>query len=321
MTGYLLGDTPISSTTSLCLLPKSADELVPPALAVSRARRPVRPRAVREWRHQWRDESGRVVMGLARNRAGYLLRFPRTCDFHISQDAGRIGVCPHRPAEAGTLEHLLADQVLPRCLGHQGQLVVHAAGVAFGQDIAVFVGESGRGKSTLAGMYLRAGRTVLSDDCLVLRPTTAAVWAVPTYPSLRLRKDTVDALFPDGQPGAVLSSYSDKRRFVVPQAAPHASDRGVAAIYFLGDAGAAGPKATIEPLAPATACIRLMEQSFQLDVLARDSVARLLKAASEVVARVPSFTLTYPRDFGRVEELTTHIERHLAGIAGPAHQP
>jgi hypothetical protein len=198
---------------------------------------------------------------------------------------------------------------------------VHAAGVALGQDIAVFVGESGRGKSTLAGLFLRAGRTVLSDDCLVLQPTLATVRALATYPSLRLRQDSVDALFPGDQSGAFLPSYSDKRRFTVPANAHEAARHGVAVLYFLGNAGGTESEFLFEPLAPATACIRLLEQSFQLDVHARDCVARLLKSASEVVARVPAFTLTYPRNFGRIAELSTHIERHFAGIAGPAPQP
>lgn len=260
-------------------------------------------------------------MGLARNRTGYLLRIPRACDFDISQDAGRIRVRPHRPVAPATLEHLLADQVLPRCLGHRGQLVVHAAGVALGQDIAVFVGESGRGKSTLAGLFLRAGRTVLSDDCLVLQPTPATVRALATYPSLRLRQDSVDALFPGDQSGAFLPSYSDKRRFAMPDNEQEAPQHGVAALYFLGDVGGTESEVLIEPLAPATACIRLLEQSFQLDLHARDAVARLLKSAGEVVVRVPAFMLRFPRDFGRVADLAASVERHFAGVAGRTPRP
>ena len=91
--------------------------------------------------------------GLAVTRSGYLLRFPRQCDFVVSADATRIDTRPHRQVAPEILEHLLADQVLPRCLAQRGELVAHAAGIAFGRDIALFVGESGRGKSTLAGLF------------------------------------------------------------------------------------------------------------------------------------------------------------------------
>jgi hypothetical protein len=214
------------------------------------------------------------------------------------------------------LEHLLADQVLPRCLAQRGELVVHAAGIALGPDIALFVGESGRGKSTLAGLFFRAGRTLLSDDCLILRPTPVAVLAIPTYPSLRLRPDSADALFPGDIARAPLPSYSDKPRFSIPDVSRQAAAGRVAAVYFLGDADAGRADVRIAPMARATACIRLMEQSFQLDILDRKAVQRLLGLAGEVVARVPVFTLDYPRDFDRAAELVAGIERHLAGVAG-----
>jgi hypothetical protein len=58
-----------------------------------------------------------------------------------------------------------------------------------------------------------------------------------------------------------------------------------------------------------------MEQSFQLDILDRAAVQRLLGLAGEVVARVPTYTLDYPRDYGRAAELLAGIERHFAGVA------
>jgi len=316
MATYLLGDMPITSALTLSLLRPGPAGPTAPVLTVTRVPRPMRPRAVRAWRHQWQDDAKRTVIGLARTRSGYLLRFPRQCDFEISGDAGRIEARPHRRVAPEFLEHLLTDQVLPRCLAQRGELVVHAAGIALGPDIALFVGESGRGKSTLAGLFFRAGRAILSDDCLMLRPTPEAVRAVPTYPSLRLRPDSVEALFPGDTALAPLASYSDKPRFSIPDVSRQAAGGRVAAVYFLGDADAERTDVRIAPMAHATACIRLMEQCFQLDILDREAVQRLLGLAGEVVARVPTFTLDYPRDFGRAAELVAGIERHFAGVAG-----
>jgi hypothetical protein len=72
----------------------------------------------------------------------------------------------------------------------------------------------------------------------MLRPTPEAVRAVPTYPSLRLRPDSVDALFPGDTALAPLYSYSDKPRFSVPDVSRQAAGGRVAAVYFLGDADA-----------------------------------------------------------------------------------
>jgi hypothetical protein len=316
MTDYLLGDLPIASAPPLSLLRVRRAGPIAPILTVTRVPRPMRPRSVCAWRHQWQDDAKRTVISLTLTLSGYLLRFPRQCDFAISADAGRIDARPHRRLAPELLEHLLADQVLPRCLAQRGELVVHSAGIALGPDIALFVGESGRGKSTLAGLFFRTGRTLLSDDCLMLRPTPEAVRAVPMYPGLRLRPDSLEALFPGDAALAPLPSYSDKPRFSIPDVSREAAAGRVAAVYFLGDADAERADIRIAPIARATACIRLMEQCFQLDILDRDAVKRLLGLAGEVVARVPTFTLDYPRDFGRAAELVAGIERHFAGVAG-----
>jgi hypothetical protein len=316
MADYLLGDMPITSAPQLSLLRPRRSGPIAATLTVTRVPRPRRPRAVRAWHHQWQDDAKRAVISLARTRSGYLLRFPRQCDFAISSDAGRIEPVPHRRVAPEFLGHLLADQVLPRCLAQRGELVVHAAGIALGPDIALFVGESGRGKSTLAGLLFRSGRTLLSDDCLILRPTREAVRAVPTYPSLRLRPDSADALFPGDSARAPRPACPDKSRFSVPDVSREASAGRVAAVYFLGDADAGCADVRVTPMARAAACIRLMEQSFQLDVLDGEAVGRLLGLAGQVLARVPAFTLDYPRDFSRAAALAGGIERHFAGVAG-----
>ena len=316
MAHYLLGDTPVSSAPPLSILPKCLTGEIVPTVLVTQSSQGARPGAIRRWRHQWRDDTGRMVLGLAMTRSGYLLRFPRSCDFVISRDARHIDARPHRDVAPEMMEHLLADQVLPRCLAQRGELLVHSAGIAFGNDIALFAGESGRGKSTLAGLFFRAGRKVLTDDCLMLRPTPEAVRAFPTYPSLRLQPDSVGELFPGDTASTTLPSYPGKQRFSVPDASRDAATGRVAALYFLGDRVVERNDVRIEPLAPATSCIRLMEQTFLLDALDRDAVKRLLGLAGEVVARVPTFTLDYPRDFGRAAELVAGIERHFAGVAG-----
>jgi hypothetical protein len=315
MTDYLLGDIPIASAAPFTLLPVPVENATAPQLTVTRRMRATRPKSVAAWRHRWHDDAGHAVIELSLTPDGYLLRFPGECDFVISRDAQRIDVRPHRRLSPQAMEHLLADQVLPRCLAQSGELVVHAAGIAFERKVALFVGESGRGKSTLAGLFLRAGRTVLTDDCLILRPMPEAVCAVPTYPGLRMNPDSTNALFPASAASAALPSYSAKQRVRLPDASHKATTGRVAAIYFLGDTQSARADFRIEPLAPAASCIRLMEQSFQLDVLDRNAVGRLLGRAGEIVSRVSCYTLDYRRDFLQVDELHARIERHFAEAA------
>jgi hypothetical protein len=315
MADYLLGDIPVASAAPLTLLPMPIGRAAAPELTVTQRLRAAKPRPVGAWRHRWHDDTGHAVIELSSRRDGYLLRFPSECDFVISGDAKHIDVRPHRRLSPQAVEHLLADQVLPRCLAQSGELVVHAACIAFGRKIALFVGESGCGKSTLAGLFLRAGRTVMTDDCAILRPTPEAVHAVPTYPSLRLNPDSANAIFPANASAAMLPPYSEKQRIPLPDTSGEAAAGQVTAIYFLGDAHAALTNFCVEPLGPAASCIQLMEQSFQLDVLDRDAVGRLLGRAGEIVSRLRCYRLDFRRDFRQVDELVASIERHFAEAA------
>jgi hypothetical protein len=312
MRDYFLGDHPVSSVIPLPVLRTRSATASTRTLTVTNRARAKRPSPVRAWHHRWQDGNGRTIIGLARTETGYLLRFPRQCDFEVSLDAARIAVQPHRSLSKPALEHLLADQVLPRCLAQRGALVAHGACIDVGGRTALFVGESGRGKSTLAGLFLSRGHTVLTDDCVLLRPAASGARAVAAYPSLRLNRDSARAIFPDGV-RAARSRYSSKLRVLLPAVPRAGRSRPIAAIYYLGEARVS--RINIQPLAPSAACIQLMEQCFQLDVVDRRVVSRLLEQAAKVTARVPAYALEFPRSFTRSAALVAGIERHLAEVA------
>ena len=68
----------------------------------------------------------------------------------------------------GIVENVLRVLVAYR-LADQGGALLHAAGVADGGDgVHVFIGHSGAGKTTLARLSQKAGKTVLSDDLVAI---------------------------------------------------------------------------------------------------------------------------------------------------------
>lgn len=94
-----------------------------------------------------------------------------------------------------TLDHFLADQVLPRVRAQGGDFVLHAGAVRVDGAAILLMGASGRGKSTLVTSLDSAGLALLGDDAMVVscldeHPRTKAV-----YPSLRLLPDSIAALF------------------------------------------------------------------------------------------------------------------------------
>ena len=266
-----------------------------------------------EWLHDWCDGE-EVVLSLAREALDYWLRVPDYADFLLQPATCRILVSADSTQDTATLEHLLVDQVLPRFLAQQGELLVHASTVTMGYRHTLFLGPSGWGKSTLAGLLQRRGHDVLSDDCVQLNTEGTRLNAVPTYPSLRLNADSLDAVFPDLTETAPVASYSDKRR--VPMSLPAGADISVpvSALYLLGDPANAGNTICITPLRPAEICLALIKHSFRLDLGDRAASARQLERCSHIARTVPAFRLDYPRDYGLHDALERAITGHLAAL-------
>ena len=112
-------------------------------------------------------------------------------------------------------DHFLADQVIPRLMAHAGSFVFHAGAVRLGETALVFMGESGRGKSTLVASFDQAGTALLGDDAMVLSTEDGVPAVRPVYPSLRLFPDSIAALMPAAQTAGPIAQHSTKERIEV----------------------------------------------------------------------------------------------------------
>jgi hypothetical protein len=270
--------------------------------------------AVPEWKHHWRLDDDEVGLSLAMQESDYLLRFPDVCDFLLQFEPSRILIKTETAVELATVEHLLVDQVLPRFLAHRGALLVHASAVEIEGRTALFIGQSGRGKSTLAGLLQSSGQRILSDDCLCVELHEAGVTAMPTYPSLRLYADSLAEVMPHATESSAMAENSDKRRVPVNLADGDLKPSRVAALYLLGDPALAPVETAITSVRPAEACLALIRDSFQLDVTDRSRMVSQLGLCSEVARRLPAFRLDYPRDFSRSSTLLQRLGEHLQSL-------
>lgn len=270
-------------------------------------------RCVTPWIHHW-QEFDDITLSLARQGSGYWLHFPELADFELQFAPDRIRVFAAAGTSESTLEHLLVDQVLPRFVAHLDSLVAHASAVTIGGRHALFLGQSGWGKSTLAALLHASGHQVLSDDCVQLQQQAGQVLALSTYPSLRLLPDSLDEFFHGRDDVTPMAEYSDKLRVpLAPCAGPHAA-AAVHAIYLLGDPTLAGANPSISTLPPRDTCRALIEHSFRLDLSDRDGNGRHFARCSEVARVVPAFELRYPRDYAQGPALVGQVARHLASL-------
>jgi hypothetical protein len=248
----------------------------------------------------------------ARSPDHLLLGFAGLADFEIStREPVTISPRPEPNTGQETLEHLLLDQVLPRVLAHRGALVLHAGAVQVGTDTIAFIGETGRGKSTLTASFDLAGQSALSDDGLVITCAGHRVLAAPTYPSLRLWPDALESVFESPPLVAPMAHYSTKRRVLreMPTTPPQ-EPTPLKALYLLGEPAVEDNDTTIESLSERETVMAIIGNSFQLDPSDKARAGRLFEQAAQIAQRLPAFELSYPREFAGLAEVRAAVLRH-----------
>ena len=259
--------------------------------------------------HQWVFPTGVLWTEFHRTEHGYLLRFPDLADYQVSEDGRDVACHPVPGVSDETTRHLYLNQVLPLALSRREKLVFHASAVEVGGEGVAFVGESGRGKSTLAASFATNGSPFLTDDGLVIEEREADYWVAPSHPSIRLWDDSQDALVRPETPTAEPVPFTSKTRFLAGEDIPHCGEPcPLRHVYFLGDG--VSPQVAIEPMSASEALIDLVKHSFLLDIQAPKFIAAHFDRLSRLVERRICFRLDYPRRFETLGNVRKAILSH-----------
>lgn len=263
--------------------------------------------------HRYLLEDGTVWTEFYRTDHGYLLRFPGLADFEVSRDGTAVAARPVRGTDTATVEHLYLNQLVPLALSRQERPAFHASVVAVPGGCVAFLGRTGAGKSTLAASFALSGAAFLTDDALIIDESQVSPHAMPSHASLRLWSDSVAALIAADTARANQVSYSDKARLLAGGTLAHAdAPAPLLAAYVLGDGDPA--EITIRPLTGAARHLAWIRNSFLLDITDRDLLARHFDWTHRIAARVPTFSLDYPRDYGLLPEVRHAILRHASQL-------
>ncbi|HXE62144.1 MAG TPA: hypothetical protein VN519_01310 [Bryobacteraceae bacterium] len=148
--------------------------------------------------------------------------------FHIRDGREIIAdLLPH--ADVGTVRTLLAGRLIGYLLRQRGYLALHASAIAIDGKAALFLGESGAGKSTTAAACYSRGHQVLADDVAAVCLADRGVELQPAWPGLRLLDDSRKAIGTQAQPADFLA---DKYLYRL-SSAGKAGAVPVKRIYFL----------------------------------------------------------------------------------------
>jgi hypothetical protein len=252
------------------------------------------------WSHHWLSPTGEKTLSHCKQDSDHWLQFPGLADFRISADAKEISCYPLPKLPQETMRHLLLDQVLPRCLAHQGRIMLHASAVRLPQGLILFIGDSGAGKSTLAGNFHQAGNPAVSDDCVWIKENDAGIAAVPSYGGLRLWEDSLETLFPPGQDTLSMAHYTTKKRVVLHEEELPAPEDGIPVLALIAISPPDRSRTSgivLERLSSREAFIAMLKQTFQLDLTDLERMTRHVQALARIIPKIPAYRLCMPRDF------------------------
>jgi hypothetical protein len=253
------------------------------------------------WSDSWRSPQGKKVLFYHKQSTFHILRIPGLADFYISMNLMEIICYPIPGIPKATIRHQLLDSVLPRAMAHQGKLMLHASAVQTEKGVLVILGNSGVGKSTLAGYFHQAGEPAISDDVVWMKDgPTDRVWVVPSYDGLRLWDDSLKVLFAEEQNILPMAHYSPKKRVLFDKHSTlHriAGDSALAVIVLTPNPRNSASDILFEYLPHRDAFIRMMDETFQLDSKDLGMRTYRMETVAHMVIKVPIYRLAMPLNY------------------------
>jgi hypothetical protein len=260
--------------------------------------------------HEWNSQDGTPWTRFYRVQAGYILRFPELADFHLTHDGRQVQAWPVLGVSEATLQHLYLNQVLPLALSKQGKLVLHASAVEIDGEGVAFIGESGRGKSTLVASFATSGFRFLTDDGLLVEQDCEEYRILPSHPSIRLWEDSEVALVGDSAKKLPSVEFTSKSRFLADDVIVFCEHpRRLHRLYFLGEGKSQEP--AFERMSPRETLIGLMENAFLLETKEQAWLAAHFDGLSTLAGQPIFYRLDFPRRFEDLPRVRQAIIEHI----------
>lgn len=200
------------------------------------------------------DDGETVWYAGTRTDDRYLLRFYDCGEFVISADLDHVEVRRDPQGRHEVLSILLAGTCLSFILGLRGDTVLHASAVEIDGQALAFVGQSGRGKTTMAALMCAAGARLVTDDVLVVS-STRPVTCMGAASELRLRPKAV-SIVADVDPSRTRMTEDDRLAY---SPAPGPDEHLPLAGVVIPSPSQEASEVTVERIDPAEALFDLLE--------------------------------------------------------------
>ena len=225
------------------------------------------------------------------------------------EDGRSITVDAIREVPEDEIRVYLLGVLMSILLRQRGLLVLHAAGLAKDGKAVAFVGDSGWGKSTLAGYFVQQGYRLLNDDVLALDVNSIPIQVVPGFPQIKFRPEAEHWLGARYEALPSLHPNSPKRIDAPVEQFQEAS-LPISRLYVLEGAGRAETR--IEPLGGREAILELVRHTRMTNVMhAAEVRAQHLQQCALLVQNVPVQRLIRKKDLDALGEILDRVEEDL----------
>jgi predicted kinase len=226
-------------------------------------------------------------------RAGgiYVVRIEGLPPLRVDQHGCAVGAEGAPAALTATLLEALLGPGLILALALHDTFALHAGAATCGGGVAVLLGASGAGKSTIACSLARTpGGAPLADDVLPVDIHEGRLSALPHYPQLKL---------------PLAAQY----RSSAPERVP------VAAVYELCGVAGTGPSASVEAVDRRDAAVLLAAQTVAARLFDAALLTRHLAFCAAVAMAVPVRRLRFTKQLDSLPAIAATIAADLAALA------
>ena len=244
------------------------------------------------------------------------LRWSACFEFVIFADGRRIACHALAAVSREVFHTYLLGQVLSFALIRRRLEPLHATAVVVDGATVAFLGDCGRGKSTLGAAFIQAGHPLVTDDLLVVRERAAGFVTYPGIPRIKLFPRVARPLLGEPAGGIPMNRFTAK--LVLPLKGDQWAFRHRAlplrALYVLAppSAGARTREISIRPLSTRRAFVELIRNTFNTMVVEPARLERQFALAARIASTMPVKRLVFPRRLGCLPSVRQAIRDDLA---------
>jgi hypothetical protein len=211
------------------------------------------------------------------------------------------------PARLPLLAEILTRRVLPRISALHGRLPMHAATLGDGRGATMLLGSSGAGKSTMtAALAHDLGWAIFSDDMSIV-DDEARYTVFATTSGVSVWPQSQRALGLPAEDCRPLQHYKGKAWYS-PSPALAPSPQPLELVILLSY-DADGADIHCGRLSGPDVLVKVSSQLVAFHPRDTGAIAALFERASRLVATIPIYALSYPRDYGALPAVVDTIRR------------